>query len=300
MVKYLNKRSIVKKKIKLRDIFVSSDKNIYRTNFFFNYGKYRHKKWKLARSYKNFEDTVIFKRYAPNISYIPKYSYIITANKIDGDNIKIDKFNQYLTYKSRLFLKKRLMGFYRIHKTKLLKKFLVFRHMSTHFNVFDTNYEILLIRFGLADGIKEARHLIKCGVLKINNFIVNQTRHLNHMDVVQFSSRQIIKKKSYSVFSIPLKKFVTETIYMKLNLFNHFRLLLQERRMPMDIKKNPQKNSQQNPKRNLRYELIGFLPFISVFNFSNFSFLYHNRLMKNQWHFFIDFYIAKKFIKYNR
>jgi hypothetical protein len=47
-------------------------------------------------------------------------------------------------------------------------------------------------------------------------------------------------------------------------------------------------------------KFIGFLPFTSTFNFSTFSFIYFNILMKNQWHIFIDFYVAKKFLHYAR
>jgi hypothetical protein len=153
--------------------------------------------------------------------------------------------------------------------------------MNIHFNIFDTNFEILLIRLGIAKNVKQARMFVKAGVLNINGHIVTQTRHLNHLDIVKFSKNQVYFKICYSKFSFRIKKYRLIDNSGFFNVFNYIRVLF--------LRKSREK-----------YKFLGFLPFTSTFNFATFSFIYFNFLMKNQWHFFIDFHIAKKFLQYAR
>jgi hypothetical protein len=275
--------SLIRKplKHKLSDVFgykKTFEKNVFRSNFFFNFLKYRKKKWRYFRSPYQYDDSLIFKRFAPNITYVPKYTQLVTE-VIDIDNFRINKFAQLLSYKSKLWFKDRLLKFFLIRKTKLLKKFLVFRQINIHFNVFDTNFEILLIRLGIAKTIKQARVFVKAGVLNINGHIVTQTRHLNHLDIVKFSKNEIYGNIYRSKFNFRLKKYQQRNSSGLFTVFNYIRLL---------------------SRMYQKYKFLGFLPFTSTFNFSNFSFIYFNFLMKNQWHFFIDFHIAKKFLQYAR
>jgi hypothetical protein len=266
---------------KLKDVFIfttNSEKNLFRSTFFFNYVKFRKKKWKYYRSKNQFDMNFIFTRYAPNITYVPKYTHLVTE-PIDVDNMKINKMIQLLSYRSKLFLIRRLLGFFLIRKTKLLKKFMVFKQMNIHFNVFDTNFEVLLTRLCIAKTIKEARIYIQKGILKINNHIVTQTRHLNHLDLVKFSTNCINFIFTSSQFNFKIKKYELIKDCMNLKIIDFLRVLI--------IDEEPNK-------------FIGFLPFTSTFNFSTFSFIYFNILMKNQWHIFIDFYVAKKFLHYAR
>jgi hypothetical protein len=282
----INTKIYKTKILKLNDIFLPRavyDKNIFRSNFLFNYSKFRHKKWKFQRSKYTFSDPVIFRRFAPNLSYVPNYSQYI-VKPIDVDNIKINLRNQFLTYSAKLFLKKRLLGFFLFQKTKLLKKFMVFRHMNTHFNVFDTNLEVVLLRLGIANSIHQARLYIQQGILEINNHIVTQTRHLNHLDMVKLSRKPILFKIKRSVYDKKVRNFVLEYSQYFLDICNYITLIVLKN---LSLIKPDQL-------------FFDFLPWTSTFNFSRFSFIYFNFLMKNQWHFFIDFFIAKKFLQYAR
>lgn len=270
------------KKIQLNDIFnykTNPVKNMYRSGYFYNYAKFRRRKWKFQRSARNISDEIIFKRYAPNIMYIPNYTKLL-KNK-GRDTVKINENKQLFTYRSKLRLKQRLLNFFLIRKAKLLKKFLICRHITTHFNNFDVNYEVLLLRLGIALSIEQARVFIKGGVLKINGHIMKQNHHLNHLDFVQFNSKAVIKiKRTHSTYSRDLRKYVYNIIFYDIQVIYS---LLIRKTYKLDIK-----------------NFLGLLPFTSTFNFSNFSFIYFNYLIKNQWHFFINFYVSKKFIQYGR
>lgn len=282
-----NKLILQKKQVKLKDLFNQYTKsNVFRSNFTFNFIKFRKQKWKFQRTYKNQEDSNIYKRYAPNLTYIPNYTKFISLSEKKENKIHINKFIQYFSYKSRLILRKRLMTFFLIRKAKLLKKFLVYRHMTTHFNIFDSNYEVLLLRLGLANSIRQAREFIKKGVLKINNHVVNQTHHLNNYDIVELSSNLIEFNVCYSKFSKFYHKYMLMKDEYNFKLIDYIKLLLYD------------KNNIRN--KNRAYLFLGVLPFISTFNFRTFTFIYFNYLLKNQWHFYIDFFVAKKFIHYNR
>ena len=282
----INTKIYKTKILKLNDIFLpraTYDKNIFRSTFFFNYQKFRHKKWKFQRGFNNFTDKIIFRRFAPNLSYLPNYSRYV-VKPMDVDNIKINHRNQFLTYSAKLFLKRRLLGFFLFQKTKLLKKFLVFRHMNTHFNVFDTNFEVVLLRLGIANSIEQARIYIKNGMLSVNNHIVTQTRHLNHNDLVKLSRKPILFSIIRSDYSKKERCYVLRRRQFYIDIINYLTFIVLRRLS------------------NLKYKHIFFdlLPWTSTFDYSRFSFIYFNYLMKNQWHFFIDFFIAKKFLQYAR
>nr|BDB10250.1 hypothetical protein [Actinophrys sol] len=277
-----DKLSIVeKKKIKLKDIFIteSPDKNIYRSYFLFNFQKFRKRKWKFLRSKRYFSSSFIFKRFCPNLTYMPNYSEFITDSNIHKKDIKIKNDAHMLSYRSKLFLKKRILGFFAVRKFSRIKNLLIFRHMTTHFNTFDSNYETVLLRLGICNTIIQAREFVKCGVLKINNHIISQNRHLNSLDIVELSQNLIFFFKYDSVFNKVKKAYDYYKMEICSTVFGYMSLLLKEdpHRMFFDV-----------------------LPFISTINFSTFDFIYFNDLMKNQWHFYLDFFAAKKFFHYNR
>lgn len=270
------------KKIKLNDIvnFRSRlEKNIFRSHYFFNFKKLKFRKWKFQRSYKYHHYLFFLRRFSPNLTYVPNYNHLVHPNYLDIDNIKINKYTQLFSYKSKVDLKRRLLGFFLIRKTKLLKAFLVFRHITTHFNIFDTNYEVLLLRLGFVPSIKEARRFIKYGVLKINGHIITKTRHLNDLDYVEFSDNLIDISLIDSCYSHLIKKYnaYEDIIYIKIIDYIYF--LCSEYRKKM---------------------FMGILPFISPMNYATFNFIYFNKLLKNQWHYYINFYVAKKFLQYAR
>lgn len=272
---------IIKKNIKLKDIFIfrSPDKNIFLSDFVFNFQKFRRRKWKYQRGRRNYFKKVVFTRFAPNLTYVSMYSSFINETLKNQQVIKIDTESQLLSYRSKLFLKKRLGGFFFVKKFKTLRKLFVYKHMITHFNVFDSNYEVLLLRLGFVKSIKEARNYISFGILRINDRIVNQTRHLNNNDLVSCSDNPMIFSLYDSIFNRVFKKYEAYNTTILSKFFDYISLLVKEKEEKF---------------------LLGILPFISSINFSNFSFFYFNTLMKNQWHFFIDFFIAKKFLHYKR
>lgn len=259
------------------------DKNIYRNLFFFNRSKFKRRKWKFLRSWKNLLENVLIKRFSPNLKYMPMYSRLINKT-IDIDNIKLNKFRQYLTYKSRLTLITRLRGFFRIRTLKKLKQHFVYKHITTQFNSFDNNFEILLVRLGIVDNIKTARVYIKDGVLKVNNFIRYKTSNLKNYDFVEFSDNTIVVFYQKYIFIPPLRKFK--------NIYNDYLVKVIDQ---MDYM-----CSHSFAKRNLNLYFLYMLPFTFPINYENMSFIYFNFLLKNQWNYFFDFYTIKKFLQYAR
>jgi len=287
----INSKLLIKKQIKLNTLITkkTSEINLLRSDFFFNYSKFRKKKWRLQRDTNKY---VLFRRFAPNITYIPNYSHYINIKHITKDfPIKIDKSSQLLTYKSRVELRRRLSGFFLIRKKKDLKRFLTYRYMSLHFNVFDSNFEVFLLRLGLVNSIKQARLHIKDGILKVNRKIVNQTRHFLNLDIVEFSKNLTNFNKIDFIYNDITKKYEMKKLKFSTSFFNYiFYLFYKEYDEEME-------EFSQDIADTL---FLGILPFTSIFNFENYSFIYFNILMKNQWHFFWDFFIMKKFILYNR
>lgn len=276
------KLSVVQeKKLKLKDIFIlkSPDKNIYRSYFVFNFQKFRTRKWKFLRSKRYYFKRFIFKRFCPNLTYIPKYTKLVTDINIRKKAIKIKKESQLLSYRSKLFLKKRIVGFFATRKVSRIKKLLLFRHMTTHFNSFDSNYETILLRLGICPTIEEARKFLKFGVLKINDHVVTQNRHLNKLDIVELSKNLVVYTKSESFFNKFIKAYDCLKMEICSTLFGYILLMISE-----DEERS----------------FFDILPFISTINFATFEFIYFNDLMKNQWHFYLDFFTAKKFFHYNR
>lgn len=278
--------SIIRKRKKLvcNDIaFPPSnyEKNVLRSIFFYNKTKFKHKKWKFLRSWKFRLYDVLFKRFSPSLKYMPRYTRLI-SKFFDIDNIKINKFRQYLTYKSRLTLVTRLRGLFRFRTVKKLKKNFTYKHITTHFNTFDTNFEMLLLRLGIVTNIKTARVYVKNGILKINHNIRYQTNHLMNFDRVGFSKRETIILKVFSIFWYVTKKYRAMSYDMYLKMIDHMDLLCHE-------------VSEFN-----RHHFLVALPFTSTFNFKNMKFVFFNFLLKNQWNYFFDFFTAKKFLQYAR
>jgi hypothetical protein len=268
------------KKIKLNDIYFkfAEEKNIYRGQFFFNFRKFRKKKWKYHRRNFLYNDNIIFRRYAPNLTYVPNYSSYINKT-VKGDKLKMNTISLLLSYKSRLFLKRKIRGFFNVRSSCELRKIFVFRHITTHFNVFDSNFDIVLLRLGLADTIREAKEFIYLGVLRINGRMQRRIKHLNHLDLVEFTKNDIVPFRITSFFSRRKKKWSVLSDFLVMSAFDYLSLLMSD----FDIK-----------------NFLGFLPFTSTINLTNFSFIYFSYLMKNQWHFWLDFFVAKKFFHYNR
>lgn len=270
------------KLVKLKDIYIkfAPEKNIYRGIFFFNFKKFRKRKWKYHRSWFLYENNIIFRRFAPNITYIPRYTYLFRVKNLRTIKIKINESFQILTYRSRLELRRKVGGFFSIRRLRDIRRMFVFRHMSTHFNVFDSSYEVMLLRLGLADTIKDARDFVICGILNINGHNITKTKHLNHLDFVKFETEAlIVSHRVDSYFSRKVRKWVVIQDIIVGAGFPYTRFLVQD---------------------NHEKSFLGCLPFTFPVNYKNMSFIYFNILMKNQWHFFLDFFVAKKFFHYNR
>ena len=159
-----------------------------------------------------------------------------------------------------------------------------FLKFTQNFNIFYTNFEVLLLRLGFTKSIRESRIYIKAGVLKVNNHIVRQNRHLMHCDIFKFSKVPVKIRIRRSIFDKKIRKYVLKEKIHFLDLITYAQLLVVDRQS--DIKK--------------QHKFLGLLPGTSTFNYRKFSCYYFNILMKNQWHFFIDFFVAKKFLQYAR
>jgi len=273
------------KKIRIKDTIsppACRDKNILRSNYVFDKTKFRRRKWKFLRNWKYYIDSKTFKRYAPNLNYVPLYSRLINY-KIDIDNIKINKFMQFFSYKSRLLLVKRLRGLLRYEKMRILKKRFVFKHITTNFNNFDTNYEMLLLRIGIVNNMKLARNIIKQGALLINGRDCFSTRHLINYDFISFSDKSINLLDKETMFDYRRRKY--RTIYSELciKIIDYLELVCLEAEFNTNTK-----------------IFLGILPFTSPVDYCTMSFIYFNHLLKNQWNYFFDFYVAKKFVQYAR
>jgi hypothetical protein len=148
------------KKIKIKDL-VPRGRNLYRFNIFFNFKKYRRKKWKIQRgktmNYR-FYRTIVFKRFDLN----QKYSFY-QKNNVLNVNLKPDmlRMRRFYTYKLKLILKRRLQIFFYSLREKFIKKFIVFRRFIHRFNSFDNNLLMLLLRMGIIINFREARRFIK-------------------------------------------------------------------------------------------------------------------------------------------
>jgi hypothetical protein len=273
------------KKVRVKDTVsppACRDKNILRSNFVFDKTKFRRRKWKFLRSWKNYTDSRTFKRYAPNLNYVPLYSRLINY-KIDIDNIKINKFMQFFSYKSRLLLVKRLRGLLRYEKISILKKRFVFKHITTNFNNFDTNFEMLLLRIGIVNNMKLARTIIKQGALLINGRNCFSTRHLINYDLVSFSKKNLKILDKETNFDHRRRKYKNFTAHLRLKLIDYLELMCIEAKLYTNSRL-----------------FLGVLPFTSPVNYCTMAFIYFNHLLKNQWNYFFDFYVAKKFVQYAR
>ena len=271
------------KKVRIKDTVsppVCRDKNILRSNFVFDKTKFRRRKWKFLRSWKNYIDSKTFKRYAPNLNYVPMYSRLINY-KIDIDNIKINKFMQFFSYKSRVLLVKRFRGLLRYEKISILKKRFVFKHITTNFNNFDTNFEMLLLRIGVVNNMKLAKNIIKQGALIINGRDCFSTRHLVNYDLVAFSPRNLELIDKVPGFNPITRKYISVLSNISIKLIDYLELMCVEANL------------------NTRM-FLGVLPFTSPVNYCTMTFIYFNHLLKNQWNYFFDFYVAKKFVQYAR
>jgi len=272
------------KKITLNDVafsYSNYDKNIYRSTYFYNKAKFKHRKWKFLRSWKNRLISVLLKRFSPILKYMPRYSRLIVG-EIDIDNIKINKFRQYLTYKSKLTLLKRYRSFFRMRTTKKFKKKFIYKHMTTHFNQFDTNFEMLLLRLGIVNNMKTARVFINDGILKINKHIRYQTHHLINFDRIQFSKRVMYVRKKVTLFLYAYRKYRVRYYHMYLKAIDHIDLLCQE------------------ASEYRIYHFLAALPFTFTINYQTMTFVYFNFILKNQWNYCFDFFTTKKFLQYGR
>lgn len=249
--------------------------------YFFNKTKFKHKKWKFLRSWKNKVINVIMKRFSPLLKYMPRYSRLITK-AVNADNIKINKIRQFLTYSSRLSLLKRFRTFFRIRTVTKTKKKFIYKHITTHFNHLDTNFEMLLLRLGIVDNMKTARVYINTGILKINKHIRFKTHHLINFDLIKFSKRVVLIYKNLAVFLRKRRRYQNFFFDMYLKTIDHVELLCNEVR---DFKKQ---------------HFFGKLPFTFTMNYKNMTFVYFNIVSKNQWNYYFDFFTIKKFLQYAR
>lgn len=273
-----------KKKIKSNDVAFpknSYDKNVYRSMYFYNKTKYKHKKWKFLRSWRNIVVSVIMKRFSPLLKYMPKYSRLV-IKPVDVDNIRINKVRQYLTYDSKLSLLKRFRSFFRFRTVKKTKKKFIYKHITTQFNHLDTNFEILLLRLGIVDNMKTARVYINHGILKINKHIRYKTRHLINFDRIKMSRNLIPLIKNMSVFLRRRRRYKVIIFNIYLKTIDHIELLCTEAR---EFKKQ---------------HFLGTLPFTFTINYKTMTFVYFNIIFKNQWNYFFDFFSIKKFLQYAR
>jgi hypothetical protein len=165
----------------------------------------------------------------------------------------------------------------------ILKKRFVFKHITTNFNNFDTNYEMLLLRLGIVNNMKLARNVIKQGVLLINGRNCFSTRHLINYDFISFSNKSINILDKEAIFDRRRRKY--RTIYSELcvKIIDYLELVCLEAEFNTNTR-----------------IFLGLLPFTSPVDYCTMSFIYFNHLLKNQWNYFFDFYVAKKFVQYAR
>lgn len=277
-----------RKRIKLNQIFYNkSGDNIFKSNFFFNYKKYRHKRWRFQRSYITFNDNHIYTRFSPIVSYMPDYSIYINEGAHATKRININRFNQTFSFKTKFQLKKRLLYLYLCRKSESLKKFVWNRHMTKNFTKFDAHYEMLLLRLGFVNSMQQAKSYVSKGILEVNDYIKTQTTCLANKDFVAISDKCILDFRFTDSFYSKYKRgYVSKFRYIFCTFKQYLFLMIL-----LDINDSFYKNIQF---------LVGILPFTSTINFSNLTFIYFSTILKNQWNFYIDFFMVKKFLQYNR
>jgi hypothetical protein len=422
----INRVLSLTRKLKLKNIHFPRDKNLYRTSFFWNFLRFRKKKWGYQRAgfFKSPEN--LFSRYDPSKVYIPIYERYFELD-FKNENFRLYKFTQYLKYKSLLVLKKKYLGFFYLKKTKTLRDRLVYRNMHSNFNVFDTFLDLMLIRIGGSNHMKEARQLVKNGTFTINSRVnpVRSLTFINNLDYVTFTKKSVDfdykknfydkKKKGYSslfascnapffnqmlmksfyYYKINYKIIYFEVIYITSLFYNYIQyffstiltiLIEKKSKLIINLKKKKKKigflyelfkkidstfvtkffkyktssifkkvnnymsgyhfnyynnlfyklknrlkftkffNLNVEPKQNrsylskiytffpnilnpdakfqLRYGvkdfLLDILPFPFPINYTTFNFIYFDLVFKNQWHFNVNWYTLRKFLRYNR
>jgi hypothetical protein len=182
-----------------------------------------------------------------------------------------------------LLLVKRLRGLLRYEKISTLKKRFVFKHITTNFNNFDTNFEMLLLRIGIVNNMKLARNIIKQGALLINGRDCFSTRHLINYDLVAFSNKNLKILDKETDFDYRRRKYTVFASNLRVKLIDYLELICLEAKFNFNSKL-----------------FLGVLPFTSPVDYCTMTFIYFNHLLKNQWNYFFDFYVAKKFVQYAR
>jgi len=209
----------VNKRLLLKDIHRRNDKNIYRTNYFFNFAKFRKNKWgyQRARWFKQFT----FCRYDPSITYIFTYDHYFSSS-FNSINFYIRKNLQNLTYKSMLFFVRTLRLFFYVSKNKQLRDRLVYRRSYQNFNVIDTYLDIFLLRMGGAKHIRTARQYVMKGAYFINSAVVKNLRHLSPFDVVKFSQKNVKIDFQRTRYNKELGKYISMLIPYKSYFLTNF------------------------------------------------------------------------------
>jgi|688.fasta_scaffold05895_6 hypothetical protein len=411
----INRKISIIKKLKLKDIHLPGDKNLYRTSFFWNFLKFRKKKWGYQRAnfFKSFEN--LLHRFDPTKIYIPIYDKYFELD-FQNENFRIFKFTQFLKYSSLLVLKKKFLGFFYIKKTKTLRDRLVYRNMHSNLKIFDTFLDLMLIRIGGSNHMKQARQYVKTGVFKLNLNTVKAIKFMNNLDYVQFSKKprkleyksnfydkkdkgykstyfEYIAPFFYKIlmsihyfFKINSKRIFLEICYISLifytffnyfiaimymclekllklkkdknfipklvtiskffcnnffsintrsrlkkgnsyfsgNHFNFYNKLLYNVKNTFNFQKFLNFNVEPNKFRTFLSKVYTFFPNISnldenyslcygvkdfcsdilpfpfTINYSTFDFIYFDFFFKNQWHFNVNWYTLRKFLRYNR
>jgi hypothetical protein len=268
------------KTIKLKDL-VPRGKNLYRFNVFFNYQKYRRKKWIIQRSkimnYR-FYKTIIFKRFDLNQRYLFFQKNNLLNIELKPDVLKVRKF---YTYKIKLKVKRRLEVFFYSLREKFIKKFIVFRRYLHRFDSFDNNLLMLLLRMGIIINPREARKFIKyyglslgysyfdLEIKKLNSehsffefldykktlfyFFPEEMPHRPFTMAKEgqfFQPNRLFKAKFYyktTFYEDHMEDYILKRVKLRVNLFQRALLLLLRPSMSNDLELKPIKDEENFP-----------------------------------------------------
>jgi len=187
---------------------------------------------------------------------------------------------------SKVHLKRRILYFLLLRKVSSLKKLIWNRILKINFHKFDSSYELLLLRLGFANSIRQARGYVKEGIFEINGRITTENKYLQNYDLVCASKNELEIHLNDSFYSRKHGGYILKIRCLVCSLLNYFLLLTYE---------NEEGGIYANEK-----SLEGVLPYTSTMNFCNLSFIFFSSVVHNQWNFYIDFFSIKKFLQYNR
>lgn len=278
------------KKIKLNQL-ISKDKNLLNLNVFFNFAKFRHKKWNILRSIINKEnDTFVFARFNLNNIY---HQYVETNALNERVKPFLIGIQTYETYKDMLVLKQRVLSFFGFIREKSLKKLLIHRNFSYRFDSFDHTILFLLLRLGFISNLKLAKKLISTfGIGRGNQILQDPYRPLNFEDIIK--PLWYCKFKIYFVLTYydkKLKKYMAKRKRSIVNFFDYYRILSFNRW-------NQKKFQLVNYSKDLLVNKVLPMPF--PVNYANMSFYFIPFQLKNQHTAFFNMFLIKKFLQYNR